>query len=156
EWNFLQSQSSANQNLDRKDLLDLDAVYPKIVSDGWIALIMPDQQNQRSPAGEVTLYKVQTVTTIARSDFALSAKISRVATDIGTHLPEYYLSTRTTSALVQSEQLTVAEQPLNYPLYGTWLSLETLRTDMASVQVIALSGTRQKLVLRDGVRPREF
>jgi hypothetical protein len=156
EWNFLQSQSPANQKLYEKDLIDLDAVYPKIVPDGWIALIMPNQQDQRSPAGEITLYKVQTVTTIARSDFALSAKISRVAIDVGTHLDEYYEATRTTSALVQSEQLTVAEQPLNYPLYGTRLSLETLRTDMASVQVIALSGTRQKLALRDGVGHRQF
>lgn len=147
DWNFLVSQSSANGGLDTKALIDLDAVYPKIVPASWIALIVPDQQTKRSPSGFVSLYRAASITTISRSDFGLSAKISRVAADTATNLTEYYGQTRETAAFLQSEQLTVAEQPLAYPLYGTQISLESLRTDLAGVGVVALSGTRQKLAV---------
>jgi hypothetical protein len=128
-------------------LIDLDAVYPKVVANGWFVLIKPDQRATRSPAGLVSLYRVTSVTAISRSDYALSAKISRVAVDSGINLSDYYAATRQTSALVQSDELPVAEQPLDYPLYGTYLDLHDLRPDLVGAQVVALSGNRQKLTV---------
>jgi hypothetical protein len=152
DWDFSNSQSSANKDLYKSQLIDLDGIYSKIVPHGWIALIVPDAENTRSPAGLVTLYRVNAITTISRSDFGIGAKLSRVAADLGgTNLQNSYIATRATSALVQSELLAVPEQPLNYPLYGTFLELEGLRPDLAGITAVALSGKGQKVAVADDV-----
>jgi len=136
DWNFQEPAAS---------LLDLDGIYGKIVSDGWIALVRPDADTTRSPAGIVSLYQVKSVTAIARSAYSISAKISRAAVDTDNKLSDYYAATRQTSVLAQSEQLAVPYQPLLYPLYGKSVDLATLRSDLAEATVIAISGNRQKL-----------
>jgi hypothetical protein len=157
DWDFQKSQSSANQNLAQRQLIDLDGVYSKIVPHGWVALIVPDAQTTRSPAGFVTLYAVNSISTISRSDFGISSKLSRIAADLGgTNLQNSYNATRTTSALAQSERLAVAEQPLGYPLYGAFLDLRGLRPDLAGVTAVALSGKNQKLSVADGVTTLSF
>jgi hypothetical protein len=156
DWNFLSSQNTANQNLYKSQLIDLDGPYPKIVPEGWIALIVPDAASTRSPAGLVTLYMVNSITSISRSDFGISAKISRVAADLATNLETYYQDTRATSALVQSELLAVTEQPLNYPLYGTFLELEDLRPDLAGITAVALTGKSQKMTVAAGINGLSF
>ncbi len=136
EWNFQEPASS---------VIDLDAIYSKIVSGGWIALVRPDASSTRSPAGFISLYQVKSVTAIARSAYSISAKITRAAVDTNTELADYYAATRETSALVQSEQLAVPYQPLMYPLYGKSVDLADLRPDLAEATVVALSGNQQKL-----------
>jgi hypothetical protein len=143
DWAFAAPASSGS-------FIDLDAVYPKIVRGGWIVLITPDGSTNRSPAGLVSLYGVTSITTIARSDYALSAKISRAAVDSSTNLSTYYGATRTASAVAQSDNLPVALQPLDYPLYGTVVDLQDLRYDLVGAQVVALLGTRQKLSVAAG------
>lgn len=127
-------------------LIDLDSVYGKVVSDGWIALVRPDAETGRSPAGIVTLHAVDSVTAITRSAHSISSKISRAAVDTTVAgLTPYYTATRETSALAQSEQLAVPRQPLRYPLYGSAVALQDLRRDLVQAAVIAVSGKRQKL-----------
>jgi hypothetical protein len=159
EWLFEISQDSKNTGLYLRGLVDLDSLYPKITPKGWIALIRPDQAVTRSPSGTISLYMVNSITAVARSDFGTSAKVSRVATDApanSTELKPYYDDTRKTTALVQSEQLAVAEQPLTFPLYGTTISLETLRTDLAAVQFLAVSGKRQKIAVANAANLPKF
>jgi predicted phage baseplate assembly protein len=160
EWDF----DSADKNLYEEGLVVLDALYPKIVPNSWIALIDPitvthtiKHEKFRHPSLSVALCSVNSVTAIARSDFGISAKVSQLSTDAaqGT-LEPYYKATRQTSVLVQSEPLAAAEQPLTFPLYGTTISLERLRTDMAAVQVLAISGNRQKIALAPGASPPTF
>jgi len=147
DWNF------GIRQLDTNSLIDLDAVYSKIVPQGWMILIRPDAQTSRSPSGFIILYQINSVTVFSRADFALSAKISRVATDSNTGLSDYYVATRDTSVVAQSEELAVAEQPLAYPLYGTALDLESLRPDLADISVVAMSGKRQKLSVISTLTP---
>lgn len=151
EWNFFKSQNPADNNLYKSKLIDLDGTYPKIFPDGWIALITPDGSNSRSPAGLVTLYKVMSTTTISRSDFGVSGKINRVAVDLETSLFTYYEATRATSAFVQSELLPAADQPLSYPLYGSFIELEDLRPDLIGITAVALSGNNQKVAVGPGL-----
>ncbi len=145
DWNF------GIPDLYDSSLIDLDAVYPKVVSGGWIVLINPDQTTSKSPAGLVSLYQVTSVTTISRSNFAMSSKISRLGVDNNNNLSLYYTSTRQTSASVQSDELAVGEQPLDYPLYGTSVDLQDSRPDLVGAQVLALFGKRQKLSVADKV-----
>src|SRR5271169_2162683 len=139
DWDFDKS------GLGKESLVDLDAVYSKLVTGGWLVLIHPDANTSRSPAGFVSLYRLNSVTSITRSDYGISAKISRVVTDTETNLPAYYCKTRSTSILTQSEILAVAEQPLDHPLYGTFLDLEVLRPDLTGATGVAVTGRSQKI-----------
>jgi len=150
EWVFGKDSDTGGQ-LGDESLVDLDAVYSKLRVGGWLALLYTDGNNSRSPAGYVSLYGIESVTSIARSGYGMSAKVTRVGTDTTSNLDDYYALTRTTSALAQSEALAVAEQPLDYPLYGTLLDLEDVQPDVATIQAVAVSGKNPKLTVNTGV-----
>src|SRR5262249_27349011 len=76
EWVFGTDNSTGNV-LATQSLVDLDAVYGKLAVGGWLALIHPDADQSRSPAGYVSLYLLKSVTSITRSDYGTSAKITR-------------------------------------------------------------------------------
>jgi hypothetical protein len=160
EWQF--SQISEPQTSDC--LIDLDAVYTKVVPGGWVVLISQDGDASRTPAGEVALFQIQSVTSISRSDFGMSAKITRAQavsdsasySAVSGSLGGYYGDLRITSGLAQSEALSVAEQPLDHPLYGTFLDLEVVRQDLVGVNAVAINGKRQKIVVNNGVTGLEF
>ena len=149
EWEFGNDRATGG-TFAQEQIVDLDAVYSKLTPGGWLVVIAPDAQTSRTPSGFISLYRIQGVTTITRSDFALSAKTSRVATDTGAGLDSYYTTTRSNLVATQSEELPVAEQPLDYPLYGTFLDLEIIRSDLAGVSAVAISGKSQKLTVKAG------
>jgi hypothetical protein len=137
-WNNFQIASASQ--------IDLDAAYSKVVVGGWFALTRD---------GAAQLYRVASAQATSRSDFALSGKVTRLAPD---YVSDPLLASNSvafpltdTEVWLQSEQLTVAEQPLSYPLYGTLLDLETLRPDLVGVKVVAVSGKRQKIAVANGV-----
>jgi hypothetical protein len=140
EWVFKAQASGA--------IIDLDAIYNKITSGSWIALIRPDAQISRSPAGFINLYQVNSVTALSHSSYGVSNKITRAAVDTADNLNGYYADTRHTAALVQSEPLVVPLQPLQYPLYGSAVDLQDLRPDLSEATVIAISGKRQKVAVK--------
>jgi hypothetical protein len=150
DWDFDSS------GLVKENLVDLDAVYSKLTMGGWLALIVPDKNTSRSPSGFVSLCLIKSITTISRSDYAMSAKISRVATDIEPNLSTYYQRTRHTSVLAQSEELAAAEQPLDHPLYGGYIDLKGMHVDLAAVQAIAIYGKSQKLQVKPGINSLKF
>jgi hypothetical protein len=160
EWDF--GTVSETQTADC--LIDLDAVYTKVVPGGWVVLLLQGYELSRTPSGDVSLYHVQSANSITRSDYGLSAKITRAQADFDatTHaevsgiLGDCYASLRATSALAQSEALPVAEQPLDHPLYGTFLDLEVVRQDLVGVTAVAISGKRQKMVVNKGVPELTF
>jgi len=154
EWKF--GISSDGSNLVTENLVDLDSVYSKLAVGGWLALIVPDLKTSRSPSGFVSLCLIESITTISRSDYAMSAKISRVATDSQPNLSTYYQGTRHTSVLTQSEELTATETPLTYPLYGSLLDLKGVRVDLAGARAIAMYGRSQKLQVNPGVNSLTF
>jgi hypothetical protein len=155
EWQFEQ----ISQTLTSDCLIDLDAVYTKVVTGGWIVLISQDGDVSRTPAGEVALFQIQSVTSITRTGYGMSGKITRAQAmntsasqaAVSASLNHYYSLTRETSALVQSEALPAAEQPLDHPLYGTFLDLEVVRQDLVGVTAVAITGKSQKIVVKTGV-----
>lgn len=132
------------------NLIDLDSTYSKLAAGGWIALVRPDSSHlSRKPAGFISLYQIQSLTTMTRSAYGSSSKITRAAVDATANLPDYYTNTRSTAAVLQSEQLQVPLQPLLYPLYGSSINLQDLRPDLAKITVIAITGKRQKVQTTD-------
>jgi hypothetical protein len=129
----------------------LDAPYQKIVVGSWFVLV-----SAASTPLIAELYKVQGAATESVSEFALAGKATVLAADF----PDPKISTtfqlQSTEVWAQSEQLTVAQQPIPYPLYGSILDLQDVRSDLTSVQVLAVSGKRQKLAVGDGITNLQF
>lgn len=97
---------------------------------------------------QVCLYYLSSVATVTRSDYGLSAKITRITADTSTELSTFYPeATRSAAAFTQSEMLPVCEQPFDHPLYGTLLDLEVLRPDLVGVTAVAVTGKNPKLVV---------
>ena len=102
----------------------------------------------------IDLYQASTVTPISRSNFGIGAKITRITPDTTSDLDSY--NARTAMAFAQTDQLTAALQPLDYPLYGTLLDIQALRPDLVGATVVAVSGTAQKITLNAGIDSLEF
>jgi hypothetical protein len=160
EWNF-GTQSSGAVNLAEGYLVDLDAVYSKVVAPSWIFISAPSSVGAGSflPASALS---VQSAITTTRADYGMSGKITRltlaipgdasIAADLETALTDYYGATRTTTVLVQSDELAAAEQPLDHPLYGTLLDLEIVREDLAGITAVALTGKSQTMTVNAGTK----
>jgi hypothetical protein len=127
-WNKYQIQDSNH--------IYLDAAYSKIAVGTWFALVLSDT---------VQLYKVTGAYTQSLAEYALSAKVTTLSADFDDSRIRSTFPLQGTAVLGQSEQLTVAEQPLDHPLYGTVIDLQDLRPDLATVQAVALTGNAQKL-----------
>jgi Baseplate J-like protein len=154
EWVF--GTTAGGTNLATANLVDLDAVYSKLTVGGWLVLIVPDAHTSRSPSGFISLCLIESVTSVSRSDYAMSAKITRLKVDSQPNLGTYYKATRSTSVLAQSEDLAAAEQPLDHPLYGSFVDLKGSRVDLAGVHAIAVYGKSQKLKVKTGVNALAF
>ena len=109
--------------------IDLDAAYPRILADSWVALEKPSF---------VELYRVQEVIPFSRTDFTLSGKSARLKLDTNRHLDWFGL--RDTVVHAQSEELELAEAPLTHPVYGDEITLDGLLEDLAVGQALIFSG----------------
>ncbi len=155
QWNGFEIPSASQ--------IDLDAAYPKVVAGSWFAL---------TSFGVAQIYRAVSAKAVSVSNFALSGKVTELAADYqdplltphgptappaGTPAGEFGgFTLPLTEVWAQSEQLSVAQQPLTYPLFGTLLDLQDLRPDLAGVQVVALSGKRQKIAVANGVTGLAF
>jgi hypothetical protein len=120
--------------------IDLDAPYAKVVSSSWFALL---------GVKGAQLFKVTSAKTISRSDFAISTRVTALAADYADpNISDVsYYPLPGTAVLAQSEQLTVARQPVDHPLYGNVIDIDVLRPDLVGVQAIAVFGKAQKLAV---------
>ena len=130
-----------NTSIPPSSQIDLDAPYPRIVVGSWFALTL---------LGIAQLYKVVSASAVSLSYYALSGKVTELAADfVDPDISAFALPQ--TEVWAQSEELAVSEQPLAYPLYGTFLELEGLRPDLAGITAVAISGKSQKVMVADGV-----
>jgi hypothetical protein len=119
--------------------IDLDATYSKVVVNTWFALVA---------SASVQLYKVTSVAPVARSAFAISAKITRLSADFSDTNIATFFPLQTTLVLAQSEELIIASQPLDHALYGAVLDIDALRPDLVGAQAVAIAGKAQKLSVK--------
>ena len=154
--------------------IDLDSTYPKVVAGGWFALAQktllqtrlsfereillrggPVDYNAPIYAYKVQLYNVQHSSTVSLAEFGLSGKVTELVADYVENIASTF-SLRSAQVWAQSEQLAVALQPLDYPLYGGFLDLQALRPDLMGATVVAISGNRQKIAVADGITTLSF
>ncbi len=124
--------------------LDLDAGYPKLVAGSWIALAGGGDGGGELE-GYIELYGVKAATLLSRTDFGLSAKITRLQLDSTENLDKFDL--RAAQVLGQSDLLTLSARPLVYPVYGSSLALSPPQPGLVPHQALAVSGKLQRLAI---------
>ena len=158
QWNNYQIPSPSQ--------IDLDAAYPKIVAGSWFALTSAQAGTDGVVRRYAQLFKVLSAQAVSVSNFALSGKVTELAADFDdlsiANPPSVANETLVgfpldkTDVWAQSDELAVAPQPLNYPLYGTLLDLQDLRPDLVGLEVVAMSGVSQKISVNSGVTGVQF
>lgn len=116
-------------------IIFLDAVYPKVLTDSWLALIKPSYEE---------LYRVAEAKASAQTNFGLSSKASKVLLDTDENLSTFPL--RETVVLAQSELLEMAEAPILSPIFGNTIELDTAQPELKNGQHLILKGQLLKQV----------
>jgi hypothetical protein len=137
-------------------VIDLDASYAKIVAGSWLALVRPPAS--ATEIGYVELYKALKVSFPSRSDFAVSAKITRIIPDTAEHLGDNFFGLLETMVYAQSEQLALTSPPLTNreaeaaskpldldegtlaPVEGTRITLDRQVTALAKGRTLIVTG----------------
>jgi hypothetical protein len=112
-----------------KRLIDLDAVYPTILEGSWIVLMKPKY---------VELYKALKVVTDSRTDFTLTSKVTRIELDTWEHLSWFGL--RDTVVFAQSEELDLADNPLDTPVFGNRIVMSQTVENPEQGHILIVSG----------------
>jgi predicted phage baseplate assembly protein len=107
----------------------LDNVYPAIVKGSWLVLKQDDN---------AYAYQVKAVSEVSRADYTLSGKSTRLTLDRFTGLGNYLV--RSTTVHAQSEELTLARLPIEAPVEGQELELETWVDGLSEGQSIIVCG----------------
>ena len=141
--------------------IDLEAAYPKIVPTSWLFLASAPPRQRINPAdGSVTasfprtgeLYQVVAAQPISRAAFSLAAKVSRLTLDQDEQLDVFPV--QGTTVYAQSEELTLADRPLLFPVFGDRVALDSLQPDLVTGQTVAFLGKRARVcapVKPDGI-----
>ena len=90
---------------------NLDTIYPNLVAESWLALVQP---------AYVELYRVTRVTIGSRTNFALTAQVSRVQLDAWEHLSWFGLR----DSCARTERGT--GEPAEAPVTASWNKIVTL------------------------------
>ncbi len=93
--------------------IDLDAAYPNILKDSWIALMQWTSGNGQP---DIELYKVEATHIGSRSDFAITGKTTHLLLDTDVDPKRFGL--RDTTVLIQSEPLEILryiDEPIDDP-----------------------------------------
>jgi hypothetical protein len=116
---------------------DLDQEVPGVVEDGWVALRGSDALGGE---GYTELYGVKETSTVARADFGLSAKVTRVVPDTDENLSDARFPLNGTTVWCASEALAAVGRPISLPVYGAALELAIPLEGLAPGRRLAVTG----------------
>lgn len=88
--------------------LDLDAAYPKILADTYVALVLPASETVE---GYRELFRVEKVSEASRAEYALSGKTTRLTLQ-GEHFSNFDNHVRDLTVYAEPEELLLAPAPL--------------------------------------------
>ncbi|HKH49996.1 MAG TPA: putative baseplate assembly protein, partial [Thermoanaerobaculia bacterium] len=132
--------------------IDLDAEYPRIVRGSWVVLAQPGAR----------LFEVRGVSSTSTPGFSLSTKRTHLVLDAGTGVE---LNPRQAAVFAQSEELALAERPVNRPVAGTRLALDRQVEGLAAGRTVIVRGRLSRAVVGseplqlqplDGSAPRQL
>jgi predicted phage baseplate assembly protein len=110
--------------------VDLDNVYQAVAPESWVVLLKPD--------GTRTPLRVNSTQELSRAGFGLSAKVTRLSLNTaGAQFPM-----RGTTALIQSEELTLADLPVDGSLVKGGVVLGGAQLGLKAGQNLILTGPK--------------
>lgn len=113
----------------------LEREYPEIVDGSYIILQSSTNKN---------VYQIVENFTLTRSDYAMSAKVSRLKVSASSTFHSSY-TIRNTTVLAQSEQLILAQVPIENDVMGDSLTLDGPYLHLRTGQSAILNGERADL-----------
>ena len=130
EWpNFnIAYQSSVPAGL---DTIYLDAIYPKVVKDSWLALTTPTY---------VELYQVDSTADDSQVNFTLSSKTTRLKLKGENLTAQFGALIRETVVFAQSEELPWAKRGFYDAVFGEEITLDQPVSDLPADRVLLVSG----------------
>ena len=142
------------------NVLDLDARYDQIVPETWVVIEGASSLNLQYPQKAI---KIQNVETIARADYGISAKVTRL-TLYDTWLTQEDVSRngadlslyRGITVYAQSEMLSPADVPLIDDIAGQDVELDGLYDGLQSGRWMVFSGERTDIPNTSGVMASEL
>jgi hypothetical protein len=120
--------------------INLDSVYPQIVLRSWIVLVKPEDGTKANAEA----YRVKGVGQEAQADFNITAKTTRLAIT-GENIEKF--SPRDTTVFAQSEELALAETPLDEPLSGNTIVLDRAVDGLEAGRTLIVTGKRTRAVM---------
>jgi hypothetical protein len=124
--------------------IHLDSIQSGFVEQGWVALT--------SPSGLVEAYKITEAVDDGRSDYAVSARVTRLTLDSDERLDQFPTYYRKVSVYGASEALGLADAPILDPVMGDEIELSGLVEDLEEGRRLVVRGRRAQLVvLLDGL-----
>lgn len=136
----------------KNNQIDLATPEDKVVADSWIALVSNQSTiGSADLPGYTELYRVKKVSSMSRSDFGISGKITRIDPYLFENLAHFENRLQETLALVASEELPIHGRPLRYPVFGNILNLEKHIDGLIPGQYLSVTGLRQRLKIAPGV-----
>lgn len=112
------------------DTIDLDNRYGKIVPDSWVCF---------STASDEEVYFVDKVIETSRSEYMISAKITRLQLD-GTDLSDFGDAVRGLTVFTAPEELTLAEIPKTDDVAGTSIAVDGVLPALSKGHRLLFSG----------------
>ena len=115
-------------------VVDLDGSHPDVVPKSWVVLSRPDYRE---------LWQVDTVTELSRAEFAISGKVTRIRLKSGSgeHYELFTGKVRDTTVFAVTEQLTLAEGPLETDVEGDLLDVDGDVSGMQPGRRLLVRGT---------------
>lgn len=127
------------------DTIDIFPANDAVVAGSWALLAVP---------GSVELYRITASSTASRAQYLLSGQTTRMRLSgelTGGRLPAAFEhAVRALAVHVDSAELPLARPPLDLPVYGERIALDTHAEGLVPGQALALFGKRQRLVLARG------
>ncbi|MEM6398639.1 MAG: putative baseplate assembly protein [Cyanobacteria bacterium P01_D01_bin.116] len=103
---------------DSNGQINLDTVYQQIVSDSWIVILQPYEEQK------ITVAKVKSVQETAQANYTLSSKVTQLQLTQDITQPSTFAQLRQTTIYGQSEELELARLPIETPVAGNQIELE--------------------------------
>jgi hypothetical protein len=141
---LLDDLSGTTKNANTYGYMYLDSAYPGVTNGSWIVLTEID------PYIGSMILQAQSVEEVTRSDFTISAKVTRISNSAfsdSSILDSFgRFRMRSTTVLVQSEQLDLADVPMSDIVAGDdRILLNDFYLGLKAGQIVAVTGQRSDL-----------
>ena len=142
--------AGVTRNREEPAVLWLDAAYNQILPGSWVALERPASDVNLSGESTLIISQVNEVSERSRAEYGMTAKSTRIRLDKNWIDPgpgkDSMEAIRGTSVFAASEQLELAEEPIETPVSGNELELDGLYDSLESGRWLILAGERTDVV----------